>query len=293
MSTPNESPADPGEARPSRLASTLETAQEFWALDPLTLSASMAFYTSLSFAPLVALALTALGALPVEANDAFRSEVAQLMGPQVGRALDQVAAQAQGMKIGANWGGLITLLALAFSATSVFGQLQAALNRIWQMPTTQLGWRDWLRSRLLSLGMMAALGFLLLSSLIASAALAALAKFIPAQGWLLAAAASIGLLSLAFAGVYRFVTDARPQWRGALVGGLVTALLFEAGKWALSLYLSRSEVADIYGAAGALILLLLWAYYTSLAVLVGAFTTRWMGMRWGWWTTPAEAKAEG
>lgn len=258
-------------------------ALEFWRADPLTLAASIAFYAALSFAPIVLLALAGMGWLTPGKESYLVRQVSGLFGEHVGNVVQVVIDNADGSPLRWSVGGIVALVALVVSATSAFAQLQDALNKVWgiQLQTRHL-LRSWLRQRLFSLGILSVLGFLLVTALIVSTVLAAL---LAREGLLWAVfneAATLGVLTLAFAALYRFVPDEVPPWKGAFAGGALTAALFETGKWALGAYLASTTSDDAYGGASSLILLLLWVYYSSLIVLLGAGATRWLATRMKW-----------
>ena len=258
-------------------------ALEVWRADPLTLAASIAFYTALSFAPIVLLALTAMGWLSPGKEDYLVRQVSGLFGEHVGNVVQVVVDNADGSPLRWSVGGMVALLALVVSATSAFAQLQDALNKVWgiQLAPGNLV-RFWLRQRLFSLGILSVLAFLLVTALVVSTVLAA---FLVNEGTLWAVfneIATLGVLTLAFAALYRFVPDEVPPWKGAFAGGALTAALFEGGKWALGAYLATTTSDDAYGGASSLILLLLWVYYSSLIVLLGAGATRWLATRMRW-----------
>jgi membrane protein len=254
-----------------------------WDADPLTLAASIAFYTSLSFAPVVVLALAAIAALSPGEERALVGQITGLFGAQVGGAAQVVVDNADTSALRWNVGGLIAAGALLVSATSAFAQLQEAINRVWGIAAgSGNAVRSWLRRRLFSLGILAAIGFLLITALVVSTLLA-LVLTREGIGWAIAnELVTLAVLALAFACLYRFVPDDVPPWQGALLGGLVTAVLFESGKWALGAYLGTTTSDDAYGGASALVLLLLWVYYSALIVLVGAGATHALSLRFGW-----------
>ena len=276
--------------RANRKTGLLASLREFIDHDPLTLSASIAFYTALSFAPIIVLGLWLVSQLSPGAEDRLVDQLGALLGPQVGAIASTVMQHAGENAWRADMAGLIGIGALLVSASTAFAQFQAAINRIWNVdaPAPNAVWQ-WIRRRLLSFGMIAVIGFLLMVALIASSALAlVLTRESPA--WLVInEAITLALFAIAFAGLFRHVPDARIPLRPALVGGLLTALLFEGGKWAIGSYLSSAASADAYGAASSLILMLLWVYYSSLIVLVGAWATRHLAERSGQFTIPGSA----
>ena len=179
--------------------------------------------------------------------------------------------------------GLVTLL---IGATAVFGELQTTMNLIWEVrpaPTNGVwaGIWGWVRGRVFSLAIVFALAFLLLVSLVVSAALAGAAALFwgPAQtllSRLLEIAVSLVVLTLGFALLFKYVPDAEIRWRDVWLGGVVTAVLFTLGKTAIGYYLGHASVGSAYGAAGSMVVLLVWVYYSALIVFFGAeFTQAW------------------
>lgn len=258
-------------------------ALEFWRADPLTLAASIAFYAALSFAPIVLLALAGMGWLSPGKERFLVGQVTSLFGEHVGNVVQVVIDNADGSPLRWSAGGIVALVALVVSATSAFAQLQEALNKVWGIRLqADHVLRTWLRQRLFSLGILSVLGFLLVTALVVSTVLAALLAREGLAWAVLNEIATLAVLTLAFAALYRFVPDEVPPWKGAFAGGALTAALFETGKWALGAYLGSTTSDDAYGGASSLILLLLWVYYSSLIVLLGAGATRWLATRMQW-----------
>jgi len=179
--------------------------------------------------------------------------------------------------------GLVTLF---IGATAVFGELQATMNLIWEVQPAPTGgvWAGiwaWLRQRIFSLALVFALAFLLLVSLVISAALASAAVLFqgPEQDLLsrvLELVVSLLVLTFVFALLYTYVPDAEISWRDVWVGGLITAVLSTLGKTAIGVYLGRASVGSAYGAAGSMVVLLVWVYYSALIMFFGAeFTHAW------------------
>lgn len=286
----------PGEASPSRRSDSwflrlgrraMQDAQAFWAADPLTLAASIAFYTALSFAPILMLAMMALSRLSPGEERRLVDQVTDLFGTQVGDAARLVVENADASSLSLSLNGAIALGALLVSATTAFAQLQEALNRVWgiALPEGNIV-VSWLRRRVFSLGIIAVIGFLLVTALVVSTLLAAV---LTQEGWLwfvVNEIVTLAVLAGAFACLYRFVPDEVPPWTGALHGGAITAVLFEGGKWGLGTYLSTTTSDDAYGGAGSFVLLLLWVYYSAFIVLLGAGATRALG-RWRGWKLAA------
>lgn len=268
------------------LALGRQTFREFGQDEGTRLAAALSYYTVFSLPPLLILLVMLLGAV-IGADD-----VERLVTGQVGAALGPGADQlreilANAQRPGRGAAGVLSVLGLLFGATGAFGQLQAALNRIWEVsPDPERGGlRILLMKRLLSFGMLLTIGFLLLVSLVLSTVLEAFGDVI--SGLLPGALTGvvlrvltdgISLLVIAalFTLLFKYVPDARVSWADVRVGGLATALLFTIGKLALSLYLGRSDPGSAFGAAGALALLLVWIYYSAIILFLGAeFTQVW------------------
>jgi membrane protein len=264
----------------------LRTAQDWWGDNCLRLAASLAYYTALSLAPLVLLLVGLLGVVldrQQVASD-LATELESLMGP-AGRELVTsilTTSTPQGGTL-ATAVGLVTLL---IGATAVFGELQATMNLIWEVrpaPTSGAwaGIQAWLKTRSFSLAIVFALAFLLLVSLVVSAALASAAAFFwgPVRtllSRLLELTVSLGVLTFGFALLFKYVPDAEVRWRDVWLGGVTTAVLFTVGKTAIGVYLGRASVGSAYGAAGSMVVLLVWVYYSALIVFFGAeFTQVW------------------
>lgn len=249
----------------------------------LRLGAALAFYTIFAIAPLFVIVLAIAGFWFGEeaARHQLFDQLNGLVGPQGGEAIQAVVASANKPKAG-TWATVVAVFTLFIGATGVFVQLQDALNTIWQV-RRQPGRGLWffIKDRLLSFAMVLAVGFLLLVSLVVSAGLAALGKFmsglLPAQElvWqILNFLISLGLIGLLFALIFKVLPDVKIAWREVWMGALLAAILFNVGKFALGLYLGRSSVASAYGAAGSLVIILLWVYYSSQTLFLGAEFTR-------------------
>jgi membrane protein len=260
-----------------------ETVQKWNEHRALRLGAALAFYTVFSIAPLflIVLAIAGLWFGEEAARRQLYDQLNGLVGPKGGEAIQAVVASANQPSTGL-WATIVAVVTLFVGATGVFVQLQDALNFIWQVRRKPgRGWRSFIQNRLLSFAMVLAIGFILLVSLVISAALAALGQFmsglIPAQEvvWqILNFLISLGLITLLFAMIFKVLPDVRIAWREVWLGALLSALLFNLGKFALGFYLGRSSVASAYGAAGSLVIVLLWVYYSSQTLFLGAEFTR-------------------
>jgi membrane protein len=275
--------------------------KNWFAHDSTSESAALAFYTVSSLAPLLLIVVTVAGAIFGE--DAVRGRLVRqfegLMGRDQAGLVQTVLTKAKQDPSGgpAAIGGAILLIV---GATAVFAQLQSSLNRIWEVePKPGHFVKDFLRKRLMSFAVVVSLGFLLLVSLVLSAGLEAVqsrvASYFATQAvWLswLNAAVSLLLISLLFALIFRVLPDRQIPWRDVWLGAVVTALLFTLGRWAIGLYLGRAAVASTYGAAGSVIVILLWVYYASFIVLLGAEFTRAYSQRLEPAATPPEPGAK-
>jgi len=245
-----------------------------------SMGAALSYYTLFSIAPLLLIVIGLAGL--VFGGDAARGEIfgqlRGLMGDQGAAAVErllQAADKPEGGTIATITGTALLLL----GAMTVFGELQNALDRIWRAPARKKasGWWNLLRSRLLSFGMILGIAFLLMVSLVMSALLSALGKLWgPAvQGWeslahLVDVAVSFGIVTVLFALIYKFIPRVRIRWRDVWVGAAVTAALFAVGKLLIGLYLGKSSVASAFGAAGSLVVMMVWVYYSAQIFLLGA-----------------------
>lgn len=247
-----------------------------------TMGAAIAFYTLFSLAPLLVLVIAVAGI--VYGDDAARGAVDEQLVGYVG-AESAKAVQALVENAGNVGTGLIAtalgLLTMMVAATTVFGQIQDALNVIWKAEPRRSAALTLLRTRLVSLALIFCLGLLLLTSLVINTMLtgfsSSLNDWVPFMGTLLQIVnflISFGILTALFALVYRLLPDTHIQWRDVWLGGAITALLFVIGRQLVSLYLGHTGAASAYGAAGSLIVVLLWVYYSAQIFLFGAEITR-------------------
>jgi membrane protein len=245
-----------------------------------SLGAALAYYTLFSVAPILVIAVAIAGSV-------FGSDVAetQVLRQMQGLLGDAGAAAVQALLTSAQHShtkgiaASVSVITLLVGATSVFGELQKTLDQIWGAPARDktVAWWRVLRSRLLSVGLILGVGFLLMVSLLASAALAGLGGWLrvymaswdvllPAFDLLL----SMALTTLLFAMIYKYVPRESIAWGDVWTGGFVTAVLFSVGKSLIGLYLGRSSLSTAYGAAGSVMVLLLWIYYSAQIFLLGA-----------------------
>jgi membrane protein len=262
--------------------------------DCLTAGAALAYYAVFSLAPILVIAIAVAGALfgQEAAQGEIVGQIRGLVGDEGATAIQSLIRSASRQGTG-SLATVIGLLVLLFGSTSAFSQLQAALNRIWDVPgRTQSGLMDMIRARFWSFAAVLGVGFLLSVSLVLSAAAAALGRYgsgwVPGIGGMLVLAEIVGSLlvhTLLFAMIFKVLPDAAIRWRDVWVGAAVTAVFFFVGKLAIGVYLGRSEIGAAYGAAAWIILILAWVYYSAQIVLFGAEFTRAYATR----TTPHPA----
>jgi membrane protein len=271
----------------------------------LSRGAAIAFYTVTSLAPVLFIVVAIAGLVFGEdaARGAIADQLSALMGRQSAEMLQAAIRSAAGTSNGllASAIGIVTLVV---TASGVFGEMQTTLNEIWKAEPSGTTVSRLIRARALSLGLVAALGFLLMVSLVISTLLIALGDWLNARlafGALILSAVnflvSFGMITVLFAAIYKVLPDRQLQWRDVAIGAVVTALLFIAGKSLISLYIGSSAVASSYGAAGALIVVLLWIYYSAQIFLLGAEFTKAYAARKGSQTDapelrPAQEKGE-
>ncbi len=249
----------------------------------MSLAASLAFYTILSLAPLLVVAVSVAGL--VFGQSAARGEIAQqlrqLMGPEAGAAIESILAHAN--KTHANvLGTIIGLVVLLFGASGVFTELQDSMNAIWKVkPQPGRAVATVVKARFLSFAMVLGVAFLLLVSLVVSAALNVIGHFLSGSLpggealWVIVNfAISFAVITVLFSLIFKVMPDAPVRWSDVWHGGAFTALLFTIGKTLIGLYVGKAGVASPYGAAGSLVVLVVWLYYSAQILFLGAEFTR-------------------
>lgn len=266
---------------PRVFLSLLKKAVAAWNADYApSMGAALSFYSLFSLAPLLLITIAVAGT--VFGEEAARGQVVGTLSGLIGQdgasAVEELVKSAH--KPSTSFiASVVSLLTLTIGATSVFAELQSALDRIWRAPAQaqRSGIMALLRGRLLSFGLVVSIGFLLLVSLMFSAALEALGSYgsrlLP--GWevvlqWLNTVVSFVITGAMFAAVYRVLPSVRIAWRDVWTGAWMTALLFTIGKSAISLYLGKAAVTSAFGAAGSLVVLLIWVYYSAQVFLLGA-----------------------
>lgn len=279
------------------------TVKAFMDDDCLTMGAALAYYTVFSLAPLlltvISIAGIALGQQTVQHS--IETQVAGLIGADAAKQVQTMLTSATQNRSTGLIGTVVGLIVLLAGATGTFASLQDALNKVWHVkPDPEAGGiKAFLGKRLLSFGMVLGVAFLLLVSLVLSAALSALGDW---AGTILPTALSGGFLrvlnfvlsfaviTVLFAALFKILPDAKIRWHDVWLGAAVTSMLFAIGKTAIGLYLAKSATASAYGAAGSFVLIVLWLNYASLILLLGAeFTKLWTSAQGNW--APPESGA--
>lgn len=264
-----------------------EVFKEFMKDQAISRAAAVAFYAALSLAPMVLLFVAITGYLGEDTQQRMFDTVTRTVGPDAGDAVRTIAAQGQDRVKGAGLSLVVSIAVILFSASSVFAALQVGLNYIWDVRVAPgSGAKSWIRKRLLSMGMVLTIGFLMLISMVATTVVG---MVVPSNGWIwsvLNLLVSFGLLVLLFAGIYRFLPDVEIAWKQVWVGALITAGLFTLGQLLVGLYISRAGYRGSYGAAGSMVAVLVWVYYSAIIVFLGAEITQVYARRSGNEITP-------
>lgn len=267
--------------KPKQVLSLFKEAIGSWVDDYApSMGAALSYYTLFSIAPLLVIVVAVAGLF--FGTEAVRAEIfsqlSSLSGQKSALAVEEMLRTANQPKEGAI-AAISSLVLLIIGATTVLGELQNALDRIWRAPAERRPSGVWgfLRSRLLSFTMILGVAFLLMVSLVLSAVLAALGKWWGAWfgGWEVLAhfidlAVSFGMMTILFAMIYKIIPRVHIRWHDVWIGAAVTAFLFSIGKVLIGLYLGKSDVASGFGAAGSLVLFMVWVYYSAQIFLIGA-----------------------
>lgn len=265
---------------------------ESWSDDQAPrMAAALAYYTTFSVGPLILIAIAVSGLIfdPDTARKEILEQIGGLIGKQGAEAVATVVQNASQDKSGSILATILGSIALLFGASGVFGELQTSLNNIFQVEKKKgRGILGWIMDRFFSFAMVIGIAFLLLVSLIMSAALEAFGTLV--SGWwgdafimrAVYAVFSFAVLTVLFALIFKVVPDARLGWLDVMLGGSLTAALFTVGKILIGIYLGKSGVAGKYGAAGSLAVFLIWIYYSAQILFLGAeFTRAWARRRGG------------
>ncbi len=257
---------------------TKEAASDFFADDAMSLAAALALYTVIALAPLVTVMLTVAGLVfGDQASEGFVQQAEGLIGKSGAEAIRGIVENANKPSTGA-FQAIIGFIIVLISASAVFAQLQSSLNRIWNVVQKPgLGILHMIKTRLFSMAVVASLGFLLMVSLGVSTALAALGSYFqtlaPQMEFFLHIVnfvVAVGVTTVLFAAIFKYLPDVVVRWRDVWIGALVTAILFNLGQIGLGVYLGNSSTASAYGAAGSFMVLILWLYYSTVILFFGA-----------------------
>lgn len=258
-----------------RIIGIAQTAfMDFGADHAAVLAASLAFYGMLVIAPVLLLVVAVSAFLGIDAQQAFVTQLRQATGPEAAGAVEAImrnAAAQQGTGIIAT---ILAFGAMLFGASSIADQLRFSLNQIWDVEANPEGLWAVVRRRVVSLGLLLLIAVLLAASLSITTALLALVSDSLLVWQIASVILDVAIFTGLFALLYRTMPDVHLPWRELWVGALVTALLFVPGKYGISFYLSHTSVASAYGAAGSLVIILLWIYYSFLILFFGAEITQ-------------------
>jgi len=245
-----------------------------------SMGAALSYYTVFSLAPLLVIVISVAGLIfgADAARGAIFSQIDGLMGAEAASAVQDLLSSVSSMSTGVI-GTIVGVVGLLIGATTVFGELQDAMDRIWRAPARAKsgGWLSLVRTRILSFGMILGIAFLLMVSLVTGAAIAALGKWWGGwfAGWellahIINAAISFLLTTAVFALIYKLMPRVKVGWGDVWVGAVITAMLFTIGRFLISLYIGKTGVASGFGAAGSVVVIFVWVYYSSQIFLVGA-----------------------
>ena len=270
---------------------SIATFREWWNDNIFLWAAAIAFYTIFSLAPvlMISVGIASLVFSEAQAKAQITKEIENLTGAEGGVAVRQVLSNlGQGNR--SPRAIIIGLLAVVIGSTAVFANLQAALNAIWhvQPKTDRSMWKVLLRVRMRSFGIVLAVGFLLLVSMVISALLNGLQAYAAEQmaqiswvWWVANIGISYGIVTLLFATIYKYLPDVQISWSDVMIGAAITSALFSIGKYLIGLYLGQVAISSTYGAAGSFVVLLIWIYYSSVICFFGAEFTQIYAARFG------------
>jgi membrane protein len=268
---------------------TVQTVSNWTNVNPPHLSAALAFYTILSLAPLLVIFVAIAGFVlgRQAATGQIVEHIQNVAGPAAAKTIQTVIThmtRGHAGLIATVTGGIVLL----FSASGVFGELRDSLNRIWRVPTPGSGLTGMVLYRIIAFSAVLGAGLLLLILLVATTFIHVAAKYfasiLPLPGTLLEAAnfiITVAIVTLVFALLYKLIPDVRINWHDVWIGAAVTALLFTIGKFLIGLYLARATTGSAYGAAGSLVVFMLWLYYSGQIFFLGAEFTRIFSERHG------------
>lgn len=270
---------EPWIARARRTA-PVTAIERFVQQDMLSHAASLSFYTLLSLAPLLLLVLWVTASLHPEAQQLLLEQIKELAGDEAAKVGETVLDNAKDRPDLGSLAGMWSTGLLFFGATVVFMRLQATLNLIFKSDSSNVGIVELVRNRVFSFGVVFAIGFLLLLSVTMTTALEYVFADVPSLMPLLSNLGALLVYTLGFAMIYRFLPDRTVDFKQAMVGGLLTAVLFVIGRKLIGMYMVEAAPGSAYGSMGALVLLLVWIYYAATVFFIGASLTAVMDERW-------------
>ena len=248
--------------------------QRFVECDLLAQAASLSFFALISLAPLLVLLLWLTASLYPDAQDALIAQIGTLAGPQAEQVAGTIIRNASDQPDIGSFAGLWSTALLFVGATVVFARLQTTLNLIFHTSEKTLGGLTaWLRKRVFSVGVVFSLGFLVIISTVLGTGVELAFRDLPLLLPVVGNATMLLVYACAFALLYHYLPDRRVHWKQAFLGGLITAVLFLVGRWAIALYLAEAAPGSPYGSAGAVVILLVWVYYAAMIFFGGALIT--------------------
>ncbi len=242
--------------------------------DGFTLAAALAFYAILSLAPLLVLALTVLGFLGESTQQRIIEHAESLIGSQAAPGVETLLKNAKAQRLEASVSAAIGLVLLLLTATGAFGQLQYSLNRIFNVRTKRSIVKGWLYKRAMSLLMVLAIGVVIIGSIVVNSVISSVFQAQGSSARIISFATSFVVFMLIFIIMFRVLPDVEITWRNTVIGGVISGILFVVGEYGISQYLAYSSTGSVYGAAGSLVILLLWIYYSSIILFLGAEMTQ-------------------
>ncbi len=275
----------------------VDSFRSFIGHEPLRLAAALSYYSLLSMAPLLLIVIGIAGFFFGEGvvSDELVSQVGTLTGEEGAALVSTVIENAEGLDqdvLSIVLGGSLML----FGATTVFAQLQGALNHVWQVEAApENAFLGFLRHRVLSFALILSLGFLLMISLVAGAILAALQGYLDTLGFttvgwwrFVNTLVSFGFATLLIAMIFKYLPDAKIAWSNVWLGSIITSLLLLAGRYLIGLYLGQASIGSVFGAAGSVVVFMVWVYYAALIFFFGAEITRTVARHRGQRVEPSE-----
>ncbi len=266
-------------------AITKESFSEFINLNVLSKSAALAYYTVFALAPMLIVIITIVqffyGAEAIEGN--LYPQIAGLVGPETGVQIQEMIKNAA-VSSSSTLSTVLSVVILVITATGVFVEIQDSINYIWHLKAKpkKNGFMKLIMNRLLSFSMVVGLGFILLVSLVVNAAVEALMDRLERMfpdvtvyvSYALNLLITFSVITLLFAIIFKVLPDAKIRWKNVFIGATVTAILFMLGKFGITLYIGTSDIGSTYGAAGSIIIILIWVYYSAMILYFGAILTR-------------------